>query len=185
MMLLHLRWVERNKRQAQSVALKIIDYQMQYPDRPVHLVGHSAGAGIALMALENLPEHHQVDAVILLAACVSPEYDLTSALNRTKRGIYNYYSIVDAPLQVVGTTLAGTLDSQIGPAAGALGFRPPESLDAQGKKAYQRLFQRHFQTADFRLLNFGSHYGTLSRPFAKQEIAPRLVNNDNPTWNKD
>ena len=46
--------LSRNRQQATLLAERIRQYQRQYPDRPVHLVAHSGGAGIAAMAMERL-----------------------------------------------------------------------------------------------------------------------------------
>src|SRR5690606_4611013 len=51
----NLRAFERNKKEGQRVAEKIVSYQTRHPGRPVHIIGHSGGGGVAVLALEALP----------------------------------------------------------------------------------------------------------------------------------
>ena len=73
LMLVHLRYESRNRRQAEQIAAKIVEYQDQYPGRPVNLIGHSGGGGMVLLTLEALPPDRKIDCAILLAAAISPE----------------------------------------------------------------------------------------------------------------
>ena len=59
LVLVHLRYEERNRRQAELLAEKIVNYQDEYPGRPVNLVGHSGGGGMVLLTLEALPKEAQ------------------------------------------------------------------------------------------------------------------------------
>ncbi|MCH7526922.1 MAG: hypothetical protein IID39_05755, partial [Planctomycetes bacterium] len=68
----HLTDIRRNRVEASRLARRILRVQREFPDRPIFLVAHSGGAGIALSAVEMLPETTGVDGVILLAAAVSP-----------------------------------------------------------------------------------------------------------------
>ena len=73
---LHLAMERHNRTQARVVAGVITDYQRNFPGQPVHLIGHSAGAGMALFALEQLPAGHSVTSVTLMAAAVSRKFDV-------------------------------------------------------------------------------------------------------------
>ena len=57
---LHLATSKRNRQSADQISERLIEYSEQHPGRPIHLVGHSAGAGMALFVLEQLPVHLQV-----------------------------------------------------------------------------------------------------------------------------
>ena len=57
-----------NRLKGGKIARLIEQYQDQYPQRPVFLVGHSGGGGIAVFAAEELAEGRQVDGLILLSA---------------------------------------------------------------------------------------------------------------------
>ena len=47
--------LKRNRRAAREVARRIFEYLRRHPDRPVHVVGHSGGGGIAVLALDVRP----------------------------------------------------------------------------------------------------------------------------------
>lgn len=171
---------ERNRRQARRLAERIVAYQQQYPDNPVHLVGHSGGGGLAVMTLEALPPNRRIDMAILLAPALSPEYDMRTALRRTRRGVLNCYSPRDVTLLKIGTTVFGPIDRNRGPAAGAVGFRPPPGLNRAERALYQiRLKQVRWTR---RLRKFGAdgtHIGWASREFSKTYLAPFIIENEN------
>lgn len=81
--------------------LIITDYQHEFPFQPVHLIGHSGGAGIALFALDQLPAGHSVTSVTLMAAAVSRKFDVTRLLQRTRFGIWNFFSPFDLPTMLI------------------------------------------------------------------------------------
>ncbi|MCY2928310.1 MAG: alpha/beta fold hydrolase [Planctomycetota bacterium] len=131
-----------NRIDGQKVADVVVAYQHRYPGRPVHIVGHSGGAGIAVFAAERLPAGHKVDGLVLLSASISSTYDLTPAMEHTTYGIVNVYNRDDGGLLSVGTTVMGTVDGTHGPSAGLMGFdRPLANDDPDRLRAYRRLFQ--------------------------------------------
>ena len=167
--------LRHNQAQAAGIADFICKYQRDYPGRPVHLIGHSAGAGIALFVLENLSATNCVESVILLAAAVSRQFNIQSLLTRTTRGIWNFFSPLDLPTVGLGTIVFGTMDRRHAISAGALGFRTvhdsisnavdPESIEPQ-------LRQMKFRTAMIRSWNFGGHFGSTNAVFVQRHIAP-------------
>lgn len=174
--LYHLMALNRNKRLARDIAAQIVEYQQQHPGRPVTLIGHSGGAAMALLVLEALPEDHQVTQVILLAAAISPNYDLTTALSRSERGITNFHSWGDVPHLVLGTLAVGTIDRRHSVSAGASGFRTPAGLSEEGQRLYEtRLVQVPYQVAMAGSRNLGGHIGPTSRKFVAEWVAPRLL----------
>jgi len=175
LMLVHLRAEKRNRRKAEEIAAKIAQYQDEYPGRPVQLIGHSGGGGMALLTLEALPQKRQIDSAILLAPAVSPDYDLASALTRVERGIWNYSSVGDGALLGVGTTVFGTMDGSHRPAAGALGFRvPPDAGPVERGLYAQKLFEKPYRPRMAMNGNLSDHFGSLNMLFARNEIAPIL-----------
>jgi pimeloyl-ACP methyl ester carboxylesterase len=176
LMLVHLRYDGRNRRQAEQIAEKIVQYQDEYPGRPVNLIGHSGGGGMTLLTLEALPADRQVDSAILLAAAISPDYDLRPVLPKVERGIWNYSSLLgDGPLLIAGTTAFGTIDGKHTPAAGAVGFRLPQNASTFDRHMYSdKLFERPYRLRMALNGNLSDHYGPMNFLFARNELAPIL-----------
>ena len=131
-----------NRLAGAGIAKRIAKYQDKYPGKPVHVIGHSGGGGVAVFVAEYMPKDHKLDGLILLSASISSAYDLTKALNNCREGIVNYYSREDVGLLAVGTTVLGTVDGTHGPSAGLLGFDKPRRKDkAEKKDAYRKLTQ--------------------------------------------
>ena len=138
---------------AMAIADKIMRYQIEQPGKPVHVIGHSGGGALAVFIAESLADRlydgaDPIDGIVLLSPSISTIYDYTKATRACKNGILNCYNPNDAGLLGVGTTVMGNLDGWHGPAAGMLGFDPPNDLlDGQEKKdAYaNKLFQHRFK----------------------------------------
>lgn len=173
--LVHLRYLTRNRRQAQRIADKIVAYQDEFPGRPVNLVGHSGGAGIALLALEALPPGRSVSSVLLLAPAVSPAFDLSTALARAERGIWNFWSPLDVFFLVIGTVAAGTIDGRHTIAAGACGFARSTGNDPTADSACaNRLHEIKYARGMMRSGSLGGHFGCVGRRFSRDYLAPLL-----------
>jgi pimeloyl-ACP methyl ester carboxylesterase len=112
-----------NRIEGRRIAQVIADYQDSHAGKPVYLVGHSGGGGVAVFAAEAMPEGRKVDGLILLSASISCDYDLNKALLHCKNGIVNFYSRGDVGFLVIGTTVAGNVDGTHGPAAGQKKFQ--------------------------------------------------------------
>lgn len=168
--------LDRNRWVARRLADRIIAQREKHPHAPIHIVGHSGGGGVALLALEELPSKPIVDSAFLLAAAVSTEFNLCKALRRTKHGIVSYYSKRDAGLLVVGTTLFGSIDRYPGPSAGAVGFRVPDYLVPEDRRLYaDKVRQVEW---DRRLRNSGArgdHFSWTSPRFVREQIAPTIL----------
>lgn len=174
--LINLANLERNREEAWKLARRIVRYQQRWPNRPVFLIGHSGGGGIAVLALENLPERNKVDWAILLAPALSADYDLSKALRRSRHGIMNLYSDKDVGLLKVGTTIFGPIDREFGISAGAAGFQEPADLSETERLLYQRyLRQVRWREHMKRYGADGSHFGWASRRFAREYLAPLII----------
>jgi pimeloyl-ACP methyl ester carboxylesterase len=160
--------------QARKLADAVARVKAQAPDRPVYLVGHSAGAGLCLAAAELLPPGH-VERVVLLSAAVSAEYDLRPALRRTTREIVSFHSTFDRVNLHLGTTLFGTVDRVFGAAAGLDGFRPPEGIDEEGRCLYGRLVQVGWGPECLLEGHGGWHHSTTMPGFLALQVAPWLM----------
>jgi pimeloyl-ACP methyl ester carboxylesterase len=177
--LINLTDYERNVEQARKLDKRIIRYQETYPGRAVHLVGHSGGAGLAVLALEQFPKDRKVTAAILLAGAVSPTHDLTRALARTRYGIFNYYSPADVGFLQIGTSIFGNIDRGHGPAAGAVGFEVPRGMSAASRDEYRKLHQIKWSRRMANYGNPGSHTGWSDRAWVRKYLAPLIVEQQN------
>jgi pimeloyl-ACP methyl ester carboxylesterase len=162
--LLNQTGVIGNRLAGERIAQMIADYQDSHPGRPVYVVGHSGGGGVAVFAAESLPDGCKVEGLVLLSASISKGYDLNKALAHCRRGIINYYSSRDVGLLGVGTTLVGNVDGRRGPSAGLSGFDRP--FPGLKQVAWTRRMAAHG--------NHGSHTDSASRAFVRHYVAPFL-----------
>ncbi len=170
---------QRNLRQAQALARKIVAYRERFPGRPVTLIGHSGGAGIAVLTLEALPPGRQIDLVVLLAPALSPEYDLSNALRRARAGIVSFYSAYDVGFLRLGTTLFGSIDREYGSSAGAVGFEIPATLNSADRELYQTKLRQIKWSSELRKQGAsGTHGGWASRRFAQEYLAPLIAESE-------
>ncbi len=174
-MLINLADYQRNREVAQKLKERILSYRRQYPGRGLHLIGHSGGGGLALLATEALPRDVALSCVIVLAPAVSPSYDLRRALRRTRYGIFNYYSKHDRAYLVLGTSIFGTVDRRFGPSAGAVGFQQPEYQDPRDNALYSKLHQVPWRPTMRRYGHHGGHVGWTEPRFVSRYLAP-LIN---------
>lgn len=171
----HLRAWKRNLRQAQQIAQRIVDYQEEFPGRPVHVIGHSGGGALAILTLEALPADRRVTSAILLAPALSTRYSLTTALQRTERGVWNFWSPLDVIFCGAGTLLLGTIDGRLQPSSGMIGFRDPAGLsDADREIYHEKLHQQAYSPRMAHTFNLGGHFGCVNRVFVEERIAPLL-----------
>jgi pimeloyl-ACP methyl ester carboxylesterase len=178
--LINLTDIERNRREADQLRDKLITYMETYPGRPVQLVGHSGGAGIAILTAERMPEDRPLTALFLLAASVAPDYDLRPALSKTEASILNCYSRRDSVLLGPGTKIAGTIDRSYSESAGKVGFVAPASLLAVEQRHLGRLEQEPWTNAMLKLGNDGGHFGWTHRRFVREWLAPKVRKNLRP-----
>jgi pimeloyl-ACP methyl ester carboxylesterase len=160
---------KRHKRQSAIVAERITAVRRENPAREIVLIAHSGGTGVAVYALERLPEDVHVDRVILLASALSPEYDLSAALRHVDGAMFSFSSLLDVAVLNVGTTMMGTIDGRRVAAAGCLGFTVPTEADHE---QYMKLHQFEYSGQWMQWGNTGSHIGAMARPFARAVLAP-------------
>ncbi len=143
------------------------------PERPIHVIAKSGGAGLALAAAEMLPPN-TLSRLILLSAAVSPEYDLRPALRATKGQIVSFYSPYDQFILNFGTRQFGTVDRVYGPSAGLCGFDVPGALAPEDQALYRRLVQVQWSPRMLWQGNAGGHTGSTWPCFLQFEVAPWL-----------
>lgn len=179
--LINLADLPANRRKAQDLADRILGYRRGHPGSPVVLIGHSGGAGLALLALERLPIDVQADAAFLLAAAVSPTYDTIPARNHLRGALVNCYSKHDALLLGLGTSIFGTIDRKFGRAAGAVGFVDSSAIEVATRSASgvgiplpAPLEQVAWRPSFIKLGNIGQHESWTNRRFVRRWLAPRV-----------
>ena len=124
-----------------GVAKVVAEYQTSHPGKPVYIVGHSGGGGVAVFAAEALADmegDHSVDGLILLSASISGDYNLSKALSRSRNGLVNFYNTADTALLGVGTGILGNVDGGHAPSAGRVGF----------EKTFPRVYQVSVDSSD-------------------------------------
>lgn len=178
-MLINIADYERNRTMAGALRDYIVEYLNGHPGRDVHIIGHSGGGGIAILATEMLPAEKPITSVILLAAALSPDYDLGPALRNTRRGIFNYYSPLDAGFLGVGTSVAGTIDRKHTPAAGATGFTRLAG-DSGEADLYRKLQQVKWDPKMRGYGHMGDHMGWTNPSFVKRYLAPLVIDLSGP-----
>ena len=172
----HLRARERNRRVARQIASRVIEYRRQYPGRPVWLIGHSGGGAMSLLTAEFLPAEQSLTGIVLLAPAMSSRYSCDAAMQRTKRGIWNFCSAGDVWFLGLGTLVFGTFDGVHGPGSGWTGFvrhtDPSPAADC-------RLRQIPYRSRMISQFNLGGHFGCMHRVFVAETIAPILRDDAN------
>jgi hypothetical protein len=158
---------------ANELAQLLIMLREDAPHRPLFVVAKSAGTGLTLFALEQVPPG-TVDRTILISAAVSPSYDLRQALRATRGEVVAFYSRNDQIVLNWGTRHFGTADRYYGPSAGLRGFVPPPELDSEGRSLYRRLVQVSWTPRMILEGNAGNHLGTGQAAFLCAEIVPWL-----------
>ncbi len=159
---------------ADELAALICRLKSEDPTRPVYVVGHSGGTGLALAAVERLPGA-TVERVVLLSAAVSPGYDLRPALRATRGEVVSYHSPLDLFWLGWGTTQFGTIDRVYAPSAGLLGFAEPAGLDEEGRQLYGRLVQVGWEPSRLLANHGGLHVSTILPGFLSRHVAPWLM----------
>ncbi len=168
--------LERNHREAEKVAQMIAERRREDPDARIIVTGHSAGSGIAVWALENLPDDVQIDTLVMLAPALSPKYDLSAALRRVKGHAYSFNSEYD-PILGPGTRAFGTIDRIKSDAAGRVGFEMPQGAD---REQYAKLVQIPYDRGWMAFGNIGDHIGPMMPRFAARVLAPLLLTGQMP-----
>lgn len=164
--------------QGQRLAAQVQAFHQSHPGEKVYLVGHSAGAVVALAAAEALPPL-SLESMALLAPSLSAKYDLRPALEAVCGHIDVYYSCKDWLYLGVGTQILGTPDRGHSPASGRVGFRAvstcPED-DWLFSKLRQHAWERHDRSTG----NCGGHYGAYHTEYLRSHVLPLLLEG-NPT----
>jgi pimeloyl-ACP methyl ester carboxylesterase len=155
------------------LAESIVAYRRANPDGEVFLVGHSAGSGVVLAALECLPPL-TVDRAFLLAPSVSADYDLRPALRASRQGIDVYYSRRDRIVLGVLTRVIGNTDRRGGATSGHVGFRLAVAT-CEDQALYANLRQHQWTREVAWTGNRGRHFDTYKPEFLRAYILPLMA----------
>ncbi|MFO0966511.1 MAG: alpha/beta hydrolase [Gemmataceae bacterium] len=140
------------------------------PKSSITLLGYSAGAHVALLAAELLPER-SVDRVILLGSAVSACYDLTT------RALEDGAPAASTP---TGAAMDGVLEIAadcigIGrpalPTPGRVGFHVPKETAAKEKALFARFHQYKWSEG---MGGFGGHSTYVRESFVRRTLVPSL-----------
>jgi pimeloyl-ACP methyl ester carboxylesterase len=172
----NLRDREHHYRQAEAVARRVAEYKVDYPGRPVFLLGQSGGAGIAVWAAERLPRG-TLEGVVLLAPALSPKTDLQRTVAASRRGVVNFYSSGDWVILGLGTKVAGTMGGEHTESAGMVGFAVPQGPVAA--EAYEQVYQIPWKSSMAGSGHLGGHLSSSARWFVRDYVAPLVVA---PRW---
>src|SRR5688500_4134710 len=167
---------ERNGQEAAKIARMIEERVRANPGERVIVTGHSGGSGLAVWALESLPDDVQIDTLVMIAPALSPGYDLSRALRHVKGRAYSFNSEHD-PVLGPGTRTFGTIDRIMTNAAGRVGFVRPAGADEQ---QYAKLVQIPYDRGFMVFGNIGDHIGAMMPRFAAKVIAPLLLTGELP-----
>lgn len=160
--------VEENRRKAVKMAGRVVDYRAAHPGRPISVIGYSGGGGMALWAVEALPDGFMIDRLILIAPAVSPDYDLTAAMAHCAEGMVHFYSREDRITLGLGTRLFGTMDRVNTDSAGRIGFEESPGV----RRVMAGLTQIGWEPSWRKLGHGGSHVGWLAGEFNRTTLAP-------------
>lgn len=150
--------------QAAAMAAEVVAWREERPGTPVFLVGKSGGTGVVVRALEGL-HPDSVEAAVLLAPAISPDYDLTRALEAVRREMVVFWSPFDVFVLGLGTRVFGTIDRVHSVSAGLVGFT--------GDRA--KLRQVRWSPAMWRTGNLGGHVGPDTPAFLRRYVVPLLT----------
>jgi hypothetical protein len=164
---------ERNEKEAQKIADKIVEHRKLDPKGQILLTSHSGGTGLVIFALEKLPKDVMVDGVWLLSPALSPNYDLSTALSHIKGKLYCFSSTMDVLVLGLGTKVFGTIDGHKGESAGRVGFTKPEHPAVPDQ--YEKLVDCPYEKTWIRFGNIGDHVSVMSQAFAEHVLTPLVL----------
>jgi pimeloyl-ACP methyl ester carboxylesterase len=153
--------------QADLLVDQVKEWHIKRPGTPIFLVGKSGGTGVVVRALEQL-EPDTIEAVVLLAAALSPEYDLSRALAAVRHETIAYWSPLDVFILGIGTSIFGTIDRKRSVSAGLVGFKCDSIKN-------EKFHQIRWQPKMIMTGHFGGHVGPDSPAFLRKYVVPYLT----------
>lgn len=167
-----LMWHSRNRVMGARLARRIRRFRRDHPDRKIHLLAYSGGAGVAVFACEHLKER-TIETMILACPAIAPTYNMAPALRRVARA-YALTSHRDRVLLGIGTTIFGTTDRVHSPAAGMVGFQIPDGITAEDQAEYEKLQQISWEPSLKAVKHHGGHTGWLMPDVLRRHLVHLL-----------
>jgi pimeloyl-ACP methyl ester carboxylesterase len=164
------------RKRAEEMTRKIINYRSRYPDTPVYIIGLSAGTGVGVWAVENLPRDLKVDIMVLLSSSLSTNYNMTDCLKHVKNKVFVLSSPHDYILKSF-IHVTGTIDgAYLAQPAGLAGMYPKQDAPRPQIDLYkEKIVNVPWRPTFERLGNDGGHTAATSYPFLKYYICPKLL----------
>jgi hypothetical protein len=162
--LVNLMSRRHHRLQCDRLVEAITNHARAHPESPICLVAQSGGCWIVIRALERLPESLRIHTVVLLAAAVSPGYDITLAASKCSGSLTSIGAIGDYFFLGFGTMLFGTSDRAWSPSAGLVGwhYHPPHFVESRWHPSWTRLGY------------VGNHVTSSAAPFVREVVVPML-----------
>lgn len=171
--LANLTEYQGNLRKAEAAARELADWRRAHPSAPLHIVGYSAGGGLAPLVVARLPVGTEVDTLTLVQPALSPAFDLTDALTHVRGRMTVFHSPSDLLVLGWGTSLFGTVDREFCPSAGKVGFDLDKALNNKGLRA--KVQQIRWAPDWFWAGHFGNHVSMLGYTWNRRIVAPALL----------
>jgi hypothetical protein len=171
---------DRNHKEARRIAAMITERFDRDPSAPIYVTSHSGGGGLAVWALEYLPERVKITTLVMMSPALSPKYDLTAALRHVSGKVYVFSSLGDTLVLGTGCTMLGTIDGVKTAAAGLGGFVRPATGDAG---QYAKLVPMPYNPAWVQYDDVGNHVGGMTQSFGQEVLAPLVLSGKLPSAN--
>ena len=136
-------------------------------------MGYSGGGGLAVMVAEELPEGVRLRNVVLAQPALSPDYDLTRALQRIDGKLVHFHSPHDWLILGLGTRVFGTMDRTKTSASGKNGLDLARVV--QDPRLRAKIEQVRWNAGMLGTGHWGGHTGILSYGWNKCCVAPYLL----------
>lgn len=167
-----LRAYAHNRAEARVIANRIAAKLKADPEARIVLTAWSGGCQVAVWALEDLPDDVKIQSLLVVSPSITPNYDLTNALRHVRGSMFALTSPGDWFILGVGTSLFGTSNGVFTPAAGLVGFIRPATADA---REYKKLHEMPYDSKWLRFGDIGDHTGAMGKTFAREILAPVLI----------
>jgi pimeloyl-ACP methyl ester carboxylesterase len=164
---------EYKRAKANELARTIVAFERENPNTPITLIGHSAGAVVAVFTLEALPERPIVENVVLLSGSLSTDYDLTKALARVRQHVYIFTSDRDAILSVLlPITGPADRDADTNNVIGVCGATLPASASPETERQYAKVTEVRWNPSFSSFGHRGEHLDSVNELFIRAFVAP-------------